>query len=400
MTARSTVALAAGVATFIAVGAATLAARHAHPAEVSPVVPAGAWNAVWVAAVVGGLVLYATGVFATARAQAHRQLGPVLALAVAIQVVPLAGPLLLSKDAYLYWMQARIVAVHRQSPYRATPAEFPRDPALPWVSEAWHDDVAAYGPTWETLALVPATAAGNSHRSAATAFRLLAVVGVLTTLLLVALSTRRPAAVAVVGWNPLIALHFGGGGHNDASLVALLAVAIIAATRWTGGAAWAFASAVKPVPLALLPLDLAARGIRRTRAFWLGLLISAVGIIAIAGAFWGFGWVRSSLAGESGVSPLGGVHWLTEAGLPHRWAVVCGGLVFLAVYAALLTRARRTGRAGMSLAATALCLTSSLLRPWYAIWPLTLSALEEDPWGAAAAVALSAYLLLGDAVGF
>jgi hypothetical protein len=70
------------------------------------------------------------------------------------------------------------------------------------------------------------------------------------------------------------------------------------------------------------------------------------------------------------------------------------------VYLVLLRNAWRTGRGRFSLAATALCLTSSLLRPWYALWPVALAALEEDALAAVAAFALSAYLLFGDAVHF
>ena len=99
-------------------------------------------------------------------------------------------------------------------------------------------------------------------------------------------------------------------------------------------------------------------------------------------------------------STLGGVHWLTQLGLRHRYAVAAGGQVFAAAYLTLLRSAGRTGRARLSLAATALCLTSSLLRPWYALWPLALAAIEEDEPAAFAAVALSAYLLFADAVSF
>ena len=76
------------------------------------------------------------------------------------------------------------------------------------------------------------------------------------------------------------------------------------------------------------------------------------------------------------------------------------GLVFIAVYALLFRSAWRTGRARLSLAATALCLTSSLLRPWYAIWPLALAAIEVDDLAAVAAIGLSAYVLFADAVPF
>ena len=110
--------------------------------------------------------------------------------------------------------------------------------------------------------------------------------------------------------------------------------------------------------------------------------------------------VEATVAGAHQSSTLGGVHWLTHLGLRHRYAVATGGLVFAAVYLALLRSAWRSGRARLSLAATALCLTSSLLRPWYALWPLALAAIEEDEPAAFAAIALSAYLLFADAVSF
>ena len=78
--------------------------------------------------------------------------------------------------------------------------------------------------------------------------------------------------------------------------------------------------------------------------------------------------------------------------------MLAAAAVFLVVYAALLRDAWRSGRARLSLAASALCLTSSLLRPWYALWPVALAALEEDAVAAVVAYALTGYLLFGDAV--
>lgn len=108
--------------------------------------------------------------------------------------------------------------------------------------------------------------------------------------------------------------------------------------------------------------------------------------------------MQASLIGVHGASPLGGMHWLTEAGLTHHNAVAVAGLVFVVVYCALLVHAWRSGVAHLALAATALCVTTSQLRPWYGIWPLAAAALDEDPLGRAAAVALSAHLLVGDAL--
>jgi len=384
---------AAGILLVVALAFAVAAARHAQPAEVSPVTPAGAWNGVWIGAVIAALVVYVVALVVV-----RTGLAAVLVVAATVQLIPLAAPLLLSKDAYLYWSEARTVLVHHASPYRSTPGDFPADPSTRYVSEEWRNDAAPYSPTWEVLTLVPGAAAGTSHRHAAFAYKLFAVLGVLLTLGLVAWRTRNAAAVALLGWNPLVALHFGGGGHNDGWLMTLVLVGIAAGALARGGAAWSLAAAFKPVPLVLLPLDLAADRLRRPRRFWLGLVAAGIVILAVFGSLWGFGWVRSSLVGVHGASPLGGVHWLTEAGLTHHDAVAVGGLVFVAVYCALLVRAWRSGAAHLALAATTLCLTTSLLRPWYALWPLALAALEEDVVGAAAAVALSAYVLLGDAL--
>jgi hypothetical protein len=383
-----------GATVVVAVLAAAIAARHASPAEVSPVVPRGHWNAVWIAALIAGLAAYAIALLVV-----RTGLVTAVAIAAAVQLIPLAAPLLLSKDAYLYWAEARTVLVHHASPYRSTPNDFPADPATPYVSEEWRVERAPYGPTWEVLALAPSAAAGTSRPHAAFAYKLFGALGVLLTLALVAASTNNAAAVALVGWNPLVALHFAGGGHSDGWLVALLCLGVVARRSERGGAAWALAGAFKPVGGVLLPLDLAADRLRRPWRFWLGLVGAAVAVLAASAAAWGTGWIRASLIGVHGASPLGGVHWLTQAGLSHHDAVGVGAAVFAVLYALLLVRAWRTGRAGLSLAASALCLTTSLLRPWYGIWPLALAAIEEDAWGGAAvAVALSAYLLLGDAV--
>jgi hypothetical protein len=395
VTARTSVGYGAATLAAVAVALAVAAARHAHPAEVSPVAPAGGWNTVWVAALVAGFVAYCVGVVAVWPLRGT--VVAAFAVAVVIQALPLAGPVILSKDLYNYWDEARIVTAHHASPYAKTPSAFPQDPALPYVSEEWRGTLAPYGPTWEALALPPAAVA-TTARDAATAYRVLTLAGGAVLLALLAYATRSAAGVALVGWNPLLALQFGGGGHNDTWLMALVVAAVVAARRAGGGVAWALAGAFKPVPLVLFPLDLAADRARRPRRFWIGLVLASVVVVGASAAAWGFGWIRASLVGVHGASPLGGVHWLMQAGLSHRDAVVAGGLVFVCIYAALIVGAWRTGRARLAAAATALCLTTSLLRPWYAMWPLALAGLELDELATVAAIALSAYLLFADAV--
>src|SRR4029078_968842 len=56
--ARGVAAWAAAAMLVASVVMAVVAARHAHPAKVSPVVPRGSWNAVWIAALVVALLAY------------------------------------------------------------------------------------------------------------------------------------------------------------------------------------------------------------------------------------------------------------------------------------------------------------------------------------------------------
>jgi hypothetical protein len=383
----------------VALALAVIGARHASPSASSPVSPAGEpWHAFWTWGVVAAFVLYVVGAY-VARGGAF-SLRAALVVTVVVQVIALAAPLLLSKDVYLYWSQARIVIVHHANPYRATPDTYPNDPAHGKVSEIWLTETEQYGPAWAAVGTIPAAVAGSSAKRAEVAYRIFAVLGILAAVLVVARRTRNPAAVALLGWSPLVALHFAGGGHNDAWMTALLVFAVAMPAAAAGGAAWSISGAFKPVAAILLPLELTARRFRAPLRWWLGLAGAALAIVIVATAAFGLHWISGATAGAHQTSPLGGVHWLSQLGLRHRYAVALAGLVFVAIYVILLRLAWKTGRARLSLAATALCLTSSLLRPWYALWPLALAAVEEDELAAVAAIALSAYVLFADAVPF
>jgi hypothetical protein len=325
----------------------------------------------------------------------------VLALAVVTQVMPLAAPLLLSKDAYLYWGYARLVTVRGASPYRVRPSQYPRDPAFPSISEEWRDTTSGYGPGFTAVSTLPALAAGTSRDRAQLGYRLLAVAGILASLLLLARRGRNPAAVALLGWNPLIALHYAGGGHSDAWMMALLVLAVLVRGTPAAGASWALAASFKTIlPVILFPLEFARTRGRKPRRFWIALGAVAVPVIVASTVAFGPNWITASLAAAHVSAAFGGVHWAEQAGLTHRDAVAVCALVFTATYLLLFVVAWRTGRSSLGRAAGALCLLSSLLRPWYVLWPLALAAAEEDASAAIAAIGLTAYLLLGDAVQF
>jgi alpha-1,6-mannosyltransferase len=373
---------------------AVVAAHHAVHPESSPVMPTGGWATVWTWSVVAALALYALGVAVT------RSCALALGVAVVVQLLPLASPLLLSKDAYAYWSQARVLTAHGGNPYRDPPGRFPADPSLPYVSESWRHTTVDYGPVWEVVGTAPAAAAGTSARKAELAYRALAVLGILAAIVLVARRTRNPAAIAFVGWNPLVALHFAGGGHNDAWVAVLLALAVFGGDSARGSAAWSAATFFKGFPGFFVPLQLARVRLRARHSFWLGLAATTAVLAIVSFGVFGTAWITTALTGANTPSGLGGVHWLEQLGLRYRYAVIVGGFAFACVYVALLVHAWRRGRARFSLATSALCLTAAQLRPWYALWPVVLAAAEEDAVAAVVAYALTSYLLLADAVHF
>ena len=133
----------------------------------------------------------------------------VAALAVAIQLAPLASPLLISSDAWTYWDYGRIAFVHDANPYVDEPREFPNDPAYPHIGGAWHGAISVYGPLFTFASEPAAAAAGSSKDAAAWTYKALAALFMLaTTACCGILARRRAFAVAFAGWNPLLALHF------------------------------------------------------------------------------------------------------------------------------------------------------------------------------------------------
>lgn len=391
---RGTAGCGAGVAAVAGVAAASVAARHADPADSSPLFPQGNWSSVWLWGILGALAMYGLGVFLV---RGSPRLGLVIAVAVVLQGLPLAAPLLLSRDAYAYWSQARVFAVHAGNPYRDPPSTFSGDPSFRHVSESWRNTVSPYGPGWQYLSVVPTAIAGRSAERAQLAFRILALLGVLAAVAGVARATRNPAAVAFVGWNPLLSLHFAGGGHNDAWLAALLALAAVSRGP-RGGAAWAGATFFKGFPAILVPLVVAQARFRVRRSFWIALVGATIILAGTASALFGTAWVSGALEGAHGASGLGGVRWLEMGGLRYRYAVAVGALVFAIGYLVMLIDTWRTGRGRLAATTALLCITTPQLRPWYAIWAVALAGAEEDALGAAAAFALTSYLLLADAV--
>jgi alpha-1,6-mannosyltransferase len=323
-----------------------------------------------------------------------------IAVAVAVQLLPLASPLILSTDAWTYWGYGWIAAEGGGNPYVDPPEDFPESPAAGYVGADWRDTTSVYGPAFTLVSEPVARVVGSSHDAAAWIFKSIAALSVLGATAAVARTSRRPSfAAAFVGWNPVIAVHAGGGGHNDALVGALVAGAVaLAAHRRAplGGALWALATLVKWVPLLFFALAALADRSRRRATGVLGFVVTAVVVAALATARYGLDWlgavgpIADNAARQTSYALPSR---LEELGLPHGVAL---GVAFTALAAGLawLAVEARHGVARLGRAACLVLATTPYLVVWYLAWAVPLAAPEDDDRTArVAALALTAYLL-------
>jgi hypothetical protein len=378
----------------------------AWPSE-SPLVPRNGGHpggdSVWawwfLGLLAAAFAVYFLGVFLVRRSAPAPRVAAVAALACAVQLVPLGVPLLLSTDAWAYWNFGRLAAVHDANPYDVTPNAFPDDPAYQWIGTHWRDSTTVYGPAF-TLSSEPlALAAGTSADAAAWIYKTLAALAVLGAAVLAARLSPRPAlAFAFVGWNPLLAVHFAGGGHNDAWLAFLVLAALAAAAtgrRKLAGVCWAVGTFVKWVPLVLLPLRAIEARRSGRRVDHVGFAVAAVAVAGLAFVRYGTGWLHvfGSLARNANQETNWALpHRLEQAGVPRWLAIGVFALAFALAYAWLVREAWR-GRARLGLATCALLLAAPYLVVWYVVWAVPLAAAEDDEPAALLSLALCAYLL-------
>jgi len=260
------------------------------------------------------------------------------------------------------------------------------------VAPGWRGTTSVYGPGFTVSSVAADEAAGGSAERVALIFRITAALAAIgATVLAAGIARAKSFAAAFVGWNPLLAVSFAGGGHNDALMLVLMLGALALALRKRdvgAGALWVLAGAVKAPALLLVPLQLAC-GRRR---LWLG-----VGLTAVAGSI-----AASALFGSAWLTGLGriGRHEaryaipvrLEQFGVPDALAHLLA-LMVLVLGALWLLRQARNGRPRLALGACLLVLTTPWLLPWYATWPIALAAVEEDAAAQILAVAVAAYLL-------
>ena len=375
-------AVAAGALVCVAIATAVSAASKAGSANHSPIVPPGNWHLAFQASLVAAFAAYLVGVLALGRKAVDTRL--VLGIAVVVQALPLFGPVLLSTDVASYVGYAHLGA----HPYVLTPAN-----QIPSV----------YGPLFtlfsEGVSLV-------AHGGAQFVLRAVAAGTVIAAAWLASRLARDAAvAIALVGWNPLLALHFGGGGHNDGLFVSLILAGLLIERRRgpaSGAPLWAASIYVKWLSLALAPMHVAAtlrsKGARHASRFVIALALSMLAVGLLASARYGSSWLDAartiSHVGQR-TGSIGPGHWINRLHLSSATRDHVITLTQLAIVLGLTGWAARTGRARLGLAATLLAATQGWLNPWYAMWGLGLAAADDaDRLGRCLAVVLSAYLIL------
>lgn len=250
--------------------------------------------------------------------------------------------------------------------------------------------------------------------------RLLSVLGVLLmawALPRLARAHRVPPARAV--WlgvaNPLVLLHFVGGGHNDALMIGLLVAGLTVAL--TIGAPWRLAAAAALVTLAVLVkvpavvglayLPLTVPGGWRVRAR-AATVVAAVAVLTaeavtvLSGLGWGWlgtlGGVRERL---SLFSPLTGLGLALPGGDATLDAVLALGLLAAArTGGVLLLRAPRAGLVrSLGLLLLIVSVLLPVVQPWYLLWGVVVLAAVVGPRAATALGAVCLVLSLTVAPG-
>lgn len=320
-------------------------------------------------------------------------------------------PPVLSADAVLYADLGWIIS-QGQNPYLVglTGAG---GPYAPHVDPLWAGSGVAYPP----LALLVNAAVVGLPSFAPYAGIVAMRVPVLLALAVSAWVLPRLAGrvgadpVRVLWWglaNPLVVLHFVGGAHNDALMMAVALVAIDVATRrphWAWGllagpAVVGVAMALKPqaglAVLACAGLPVAARlaAVRSAQRLWLlahrtalaaAVAVAVFGLVGLLSGL-GFGWTRwLSLMGRAGTaapfSLLGqGGEWLIlrSGGDPSGWLTVVGTVSTVTVVAVLgwvLVHFADRPLAALGWGSLAVSLLGQSLHPWYLPWSIALLAL-------------------------
>lgn len=320
-----------------------------------------------------------------------------LLVTLAVWAVPLLlAPPLFSRDVYSYLAQGAMVDAHMDV-YAHGPAHL-GGPLAEEVAPLWQHTGAPYGPVF--LALASALSALTSGELPAGLFgmRVVALLGVaLMAAALPRLARHSGADPAAALWlgalNPLVLLHLVAGAHNDAVMLGLLGLGLVAALgrRPVLGAVLVTLAALVKAPavlgLAAVVVLQVRAGHRPAKAVLTTTAAAAATTVAattVAGTGYGWigalntpvspqNWALTSLLGRATRALLEGLGSdLAPLAVPawHAFGIVIAVVAIAVIW--LRLRLRPVYALGLSLAAVAAF--GPAIRPWYALWGLFLIA--------------------------
>ncbi len=147
-------------------------------------------------------------------------------------------PALFSNDVFSYNFTGRMLTIYHADPMNTAPAQFQRDPYLPWITQPGVPNI--YGPLWLAITSL-LVGVGNSPITTLLLFKGLALLSHLVNCLLIwailgkIAPARRLPGTLLYAWNPLALVELAGNGHNDGLLICLLLLATWLLVQQRGG---------------------------------------------------------------------------------------------------------------------------------------------------------------------
>ncbi|MDT0386687.1 polyprenol phosphomannose-dependent alpha 1,6 mannosyltransferase MptB [Streptomyces dubilierae] len=308
----------------------------------------------------------------------------------------LLAPPLFSRDVYSYLAQGAMVEAHMDV-YAHGPSRL-GGPLADEVAPLWRHTGAPYGPVFLAVAAALAGVTRGELPAGLLGMRLVALAGVaLMAAALPRLARHSGADASAALWlgalNPLVLLHLVAGAHNDAVMLGLLGVGLVAALgRWPvlGAVLVTLAALVKApavlglAAVAVLQIRAGRRPVRALASTAVAAAVTTVAATAVAGTGYGWigalntpvspqNWAVTTLLGRatrtllehlgSDLAPLALPAW-------HALGIVAAVVAIAVIW--LRLRPRPVYALGLSLATVAAL--GPAIRPWYALWGLFLIA--------------------------
>ncbi|MGV9455877.1 polyprenol phosphomannose-dependent alpha 1,6 mannosyltransferase MptB [Streptomyces sp. NPDC003635] len=320
-----------------------------------------------------------------------------LLVTLAVWAVPLLlAPPLFSRDVYSYLAQGAMVDAHMDV-YAHGPARL-GGPLAEEVAPLWQHTGAPYGPVFLALASALSALTSGELPAGLLGMRVVALLGVaLMAAALPRLARHSGADPGAALWlgalNPLVLLHLVAGAHNDAVMLGLLGLGLVAALgrRPVLGAVLVTLAALVKAPAVLglaavivLQVRAGHRPARAVPTTTAAAVATTVAATTVAGTGYGWigalntpvspqNWALTSLLGRATRALLEGLGSdLAPLAVPawHAFGIVIAVVAIAVIW--LRLRLRPVYALGLSLAAVAAF--GPAVRPWYALWGLFLIA--------------------------